>query len=115
MFTRTDKIVIVALVLFSLAAYPIIKLRAAGDGVFLEIKTMGESYAVVEMDEPKTVTVIADTTAVANALATAYFVLGPKESLRAAEKTEGIDVLIVDSAGNLTYSEGLSAILTLVK
>jgi len=57
MFTRTDKIVIVALVLFSLAAYPIIKLRAAGDGVFLEIKTMGESYAVVEMDEPKTVTV----------------------------------------------------------
>ena len=57
MFTRTDKIVIVSLVLLSLAAYPIIRLRSAGDAAFLEIKTMGESYAVVKMDEPKTVTV----------------------------------------------------------
>jgi len=57
MFTRTDKIVIVALVLLSLAAYPIIKLHGSGGGAMLEIESMGKPYAVVEMNRRKTVTV----------------------------------------------------------
>ena len=55
MFTRVDKIVIVALVLLSLAAYPIIRLRAPVGGAMLEIESMGEPYAVVEMDRRDTV------------------------------------------------------------
>jgi hypothetical protein len=57
MFTRADKIVIVALVLLSLAAYPIIKMYGTGGGAVLEIESMGEPYAVVEMNQRETVTV----------------------------------------------------------
>jgi hypothetical protein len=57
MFTRADKIVIVALVLLSLAAYPIIRLRAPVGGAMLEIESKGELYAVVEMKQRKTMTV----------------------------------------------------------
>lgn len=57
MFTRVDKIVIVALVLLSLAAYPIIRLRAPVGGAMLEIESMGEPYAVVEMGRRDTVRV----------------------------------------------------------
>ena len=57
MFTRVDKIVIVALVLLSLAAYPIIRLYGVEKGAILEIESMGKPYAVVEMDRRKTVTI----------------------------------------------------------
>jgi len=57
MLTRVDKIVIAALVLLSLAAYPIIRLRAPVGGATLEIESMGEPYAVVEMDRRDTVRV----------------------------------------------------------
>jgi len=57
MLTRVDKIVIAALVLLSLAAYPIIRLRAPVGGAMLEIESMGEPYAVVEMGRRDTVRV----------------------------------------------------------
>jgi len=57
MFTRTDKIVIVTLVLLSLVAYPVIRLHSADGGAMLEIESMGEPYGVVEMNRRKTVTV----------------------------------------------------------
>ncbi|MBN1880873.1 MAG: FAD:protein FMN transferase [Deltaproteobacteria bacterium] len=61
------------------------------------------------------ITVVAENTAVADALATAYFVMGPKKALDAAEHTDGVDVLIVDADGNMTHSDGLSSILTLMR
>lgn len=57
MFTRADKILIVALVLLSLAAYPIIRLHDGEKGAMLEIESMGNPYAVVEMNRRKTVTI----------------------------------------------------------
>ena len=61
------------------------------------------------------VTVVTDNTAVADALATAYFVMGPEKALETARRTDGIDILVVDSDGNLTHTDGLSSILTLMR
>jgi thiamine biosynthesis lipoprotein len=65
--------------------------------------------------EAMSVTVVAGNTALADALATAYFVMGPKRALEAAEHTEGVDILIVDADGALFYTDGLASILTLVE
>ena len=61
------------------------------------------------------VTVVADNTAVADALATAYFVMGPEQAMETAEHADGIDILIVDADGTVTYTEGLSSIITLMQ
>jgi len=61
------------------------------------------------------VTVVTDNTAVADALATAYFVMGPEKALETARRADGIDILVVDSDGNLTHTDGLSSILTLMR
>ena len=65
--------------------------------------------------EAMSITVVAENTALADALATAYFVMGPEKALDAAELVEGIDILVVDADGNLTYTDGLSSILTLIR
>lgn len=49
MFTKADKILIVALVILSLASYPLVKYFAK-TGSSLEIEVMGEEYMVVPLD-----------------------------------------------------------------
>jgi len=65
--------------------------------------------------ETMSVTVVAENTALADALATAYFVMGPKRALEAAEHTDGVDILIVDADGDVSYTDGLTFILTLIE
>ncbi len=52
------------------------------------------------------VSVIAPSAALADGLATALFVLGPKEGLALAATFPGVDALIVDNAGTLHMSPG---------
>ncbi|GAB6281557.1 MAG: FAD:protein FMN transferase [Ignavibacterium sp.] len=52
----------------------------------------------------QSVTIIANNDLIADAFATAVFVMGPKEGMILIEKMDGIEGLIIDSAGNKKYS-----------
>lgn len=52
----------------------------------------------------QSVTIIANDDLTADALATAVFVMGPKEGMNLIEKIDGIEGLIIDSVGNKKYS-----------
>lgn len=56
----------------------------------------------------QSVTIIAPALAVADALATAVFVLGPDKGLDLVEKMEGVQALIVAADGTVRMSRGLS-------
>ena len=56
-FTRADKILIVALILVSAASYPVVKLVCPVTS-FLAIEVGGERTTVVEMDDYRDVTVM---------------------------------------------------------
>ncbi len=60
----------------------------------------------------RSVTVLAGSCARADALATAVFVLGPREGLALVERLPGVECLIVDTAGNRRDSSGMAAYLT---
>jgi thiamine biosynthesis lipoprotein len=55
----------------------------------------------------QSVTVLHNEGATADALATAIFVLGPKKGYALCQRLEGVDCLIVDREGNITFSPGL--------
>ena len=55
----------------------------------------------------QSVTVLAETAAEADALATAVFVLGPERGLKLLEQEEGVEGLIVAADGKISLSSGL--------
>ncbi|MCP4499858.1 MAG: FAD:protein FMN transferase [Deltaproteobacteria bacterium] len=57
----------------------------------------------------RSVTVIAEDAVLADALSTALFVLGAKESLRLVANMEKVDALIVDAKGEMHFSKGLKS------
>ncbi|MFT7622957.1 MAG: thiamine biosynthesis lipoprotein [Myxococcota bacterium] len=57
----------------------------------------------------QSVTVMAQTTTVADALATGIFVLGPVEGLALAERLPGVEALIVGADGQLSATTGMTA------
>lgn len=54
------------------------------------------------------VTVLAPDTMTSDALSTAIFVLGPDKGLELADKLNGVEVIIVDAAGKMRISPGIS-------
>ncbi|MGE5862116.1 MAG: FAD:protein FMN transferase, partial [Ignavibacteria bacterium] len=54
----------------------------------------------------QSVTVIADNSLTADALATGIFVLGPAKGLELAESLENVEAYIVDSSGQILQSSG---------
>jgi len=58
-------------------------------------------------DLAQSVTVVAPRADLADALATAAFVLGPEKGLKLLEDYPGVDGMIVDSAGRMTMTPGL--------
>jgi FAD:protein FMN transferase len=55
----------------------------------------------------QSVTIIAPTTAFADAFAKGVFILGPEEGLALAEKIEGVEAIVVAADGAVTFSKGL--------
>jgi thiamine biosynthesis lipoprotein len=51
-------------------------------------------------------TVVTQDPTLADALSTAVFVLGPEEGMRLVESTDGVEALIVDPEGKITFSTG---------
>lgn len=60
--------------------------------------------------ECQSVTVIAETTMMADAFATAVFVLGPKKGIELVESIQGMETFIIDSRGKWIFSSGFSQI-----
>lgn len=58
-------------------------------------------------DRCQSVTIIAPSTAFADALAKGVFILGPGEGMALAEKCEGVEAIIVSADGDVTMSKGL--------
>ncbi len=61
------------------------------------------------------VTVVTEDPAIADALSTAIFVLGPKKGIELAERLKTVDVLIVADDGKISFTPGLAPIIELVK
>jgi FAD:protein FMN transferase len=61
------------------------------------------------------VTVVTRDAFLADALCKPVFVLGPDKGMKLVESMPGVDVLIVDDKGKITYSPGLEKYLELVK
>ena len=61
------------------------------------------------VDECRSVTVLAKSTYLADALATAVFVMGPEKGLAFLESQSHIEGVIVDAAGKVFVSKGLQA------
>jgi len=57
----------------------------------------------------RSVTVVCPDAELADGLATAVFVLGPQEGMRLVNSLRGVEALMVDSAGELLFSEGLKS------
>jgi thiamine biosynthesis lipoprotein len=55
----------------------------------------------------QSVTVLHNEGATADALATAIFVLGPEKGYPLCQRIEGVDCLVVDREGDITFSPGL--------
>ena len=55
----------------------------------------------------KSVTVITQDSAAADALSTALFVLPPEESLALAERLDGVEALWVAADGEITLTDGM--------
>jgi FAD:protein FMN transferase len=55
----------------------------------------------------QSVTVMAETTGKADALATAIFVLGPEQGIALAEKLPKVEAMVVSSDGQLSFTSGL--------
>lgn len=53
------------------------------------------------------VTIVAPTLALADALTTGVFVLGPQRGMALVESLEGVEALIVDNDGRVSVSKGL--------
>ncbi|MCX7797101.1 MAG: FAD:protein FMN transferase [Melioribacter sp.] len=62
-------------------------------------------------NECQSVTVIANDVMTADALSTGIFVLGPKKGIELAEKLKNIEVMIVDSSGNIYQSSNFGKYL----
>jgi thiamine biosynthesis lipoprotein len=60
----------------------------------------------------RSVTVIAADPTLADALSTAVFVLGPEVGMDVVEGFSGVEVVIVDAAGEVTMTEGIRERLT---
>lgn len=58
-------------------------------------------------DECRSVTIITENTIDADALATAVFVLGPKDGLYLLEKIPKCEAFIIDSIGNIFKTKGI--------
>jgi thiamine biosynthesis lipoprotein len=61
------------------------------------------------------VTLIATDATLADAMATAVFVLGPEAGMRLVEATVGVEALIVDEALRITMSPGMRDVVTLLE
>jgi thiamine biosynthesis lipoprotein len=61
------------------------------------------------------VTVVTEDPAVADALSTSIFVLGPEKGIELAERLKTVDVLIVADDGKVSFTPGLGPIIELVK
>ncbi len=59
------------------------------------------------VDEFSSVTVIYPDSTVGDAWSTAVFVLGPDKGLKAAKNVRGMELILIDAAGNVSYSDGL--------
>lgn len=55
----------------------------------------------------RSVTVIAETCALADALATAAFVMGPEKGLRLLETFTGVEGILVKAGGDLVVTSGI--------
>ena len=51
---------------------------------------------------------------IADAWATTFFVLGKDKSLEIVEKVKGLELIIVDDEGDVSYSPSLKGVLELV-
>ena len=60
------------------------------------------------------VTIVAKDAATADALSTAIFVLGPEKGYALCQRLEGVDCLIVDKEGNVTFSPSLKERISFV-
>jgi thiamine biosynthesis lipoprotein len=58
-------------------------------------------------DDCQSVTVLCKEGMMADALATAVFVLGPEKGYALCQKLEGVDCLIMDKEGKIIFSPGL--------
>jgi thiamine biosynthesis lipoprotein len=58
-------------------------------------------------DRCQSVTIIAPSTAFADALAKGVFILGPEEGMALAERCEGVEAVVVAADGTVTLSKGL--------
>jgi thiamine biosynthesis lipoprotein len=63
-------------------------------------------------DDCQSVTVLCKEGMMADALATAVFVLGPEKGYTLCQKLEGVDCLIVDKEGKIIFSPGLKGRIT---
>ena len=63
-------------------------------------------------DDCQSVTVLCKEGMIADALATAVFVLGPEKGYTLCQKLEGVDCLIVDQEGKIIISPGLKGRIT---
>ncbi len=59
--------------------------------------------------EVRSVTILADSSALADLLSTAVFVLGPREGLALIEELPGVDGLIWDAEGQVLWTSGLES------
>ncbi len=57
----------------------------------------------------RSVTILAPDTMTSDALSTAVFVLGPDEGMKLIKRLKGVEGIIVDSAGAVRYSPGITA------
>lgn len=64
------------------------------------------------VDHLQSVTIVCPDAELADGLATAIFVMGPKDGMALIEQLNGIEALLVDAAGQLIFSDGLRSRLT---
>jgi len=70
-----------------------------------------DPYTGYPAERCQEVTVVADSAALADALATAAFVLGPEKGLELLQKTEKVEGLIVAADGQVVFTSGLQEIV----
>ena len=59
----------------------------------------------------RSVTIVAKEAVLADALATAVFVLGPVEGMEFVESSEGVEALLIDAEGGETRSSGFAGVV----
>lgn len=64
------------------------------------------------VENPRSVTIICPDAELADALATAVSVMGPKKGMALVNRLKGVECLMVDTAGNILYSENIQTQLS---